>query len=94
MSILYQKSVLYWILSTNVIIDEIIIKFEDRTLQKVTISDKSILTEFKLFTLSNSGYIYNWECAKPKLNEELLTVKKCIFISISNSIKTTLLNST
>ena len=52
------------------------IKFEDRTLQKVTIPDKSIPTGFKIFALADSDYIFNWECIKPGLNERLLTTKK------------------
>ena len=94
MSILRQKSVFYWLSSTNIIIDEVMIKFEGRTLQKVTISDKSIFTDFKIFTLADSDYILNWKCIKPGLNERLLTVKKCISISIPNSLKTILLNLT
>ncbi len=35
------------------------LKFKGRTSQKIIISGKSILTEFKLFTLGDSGYIYN-----------------------------------
>ena len=70
------------------------IKFKDRTSQKVIIPDKSILTGFKIFVLADSGYIFNWECTRPGLNEGLLTAKKCVSVSISNSIKTTLLNST
>ena len=93
MFILYQKSAFYWILSTNVTIDEIMIKFESRTLQKVTIFNMSISIKFKFFTLKDSGYIYNWKCIKSGLNERLLTVKKCIFVSILNSFKITLLNS-
>ena len=94
MSILRQKSVFYWLSDTNIIVDEVMIKFEDRTLQKVTISDKSIPTGFKIFALADSDYIFNWKCTKPGLNEGLLTVKKCVSISIPNSFKTTLLNST
>ena len=94
MSILRQKSAFYWLSSTNITVDEVIIKFKGRTLQKVTIPDKSILTGFKIFALTDSDYIFNWECIKPGLNEGLLTVKKCISVSISNSLKTTLLNST
>ena len=94
MSILCQKSAFYWIPSTNVTVDEIIIKFESRTLQKVTIPDKSISTRFKFFSLGDSRYIYNWECTKSGLNEGLLTVKKCISVLILNSVKTTLLNPT
>ena len=70
------------------------IKFEDRTSQKVTIPDKSISTGFKLFTLSDSGYIYNWECTKPGLNEGLLVTKKCVSIFIPNFVQITLLNPT
>ena len=93
MSILRQKSAFYWIPSTNITVDEVMIKFEGRTSQKVTIPDKSISTGFKIFALTDSDYIFNWECIKPGLNERLLTTKKCVSISISNSIKTTLLNS-
>ena len=59
MSILRQKSAFYWIPNTNVSVDEIMIKFESRTLQKVTISNKPIPTGFKLFALGDSDYIYN-----------------------------------
>ena len=94
MSILRQNFVFYWIPSTNITVNEVIIKFEGRTSQKVTISDKSIPTEFKIFALADSGYILNWECIRPGLNKGLLVVKKCVSVSISNSIKTTLLNPT
>ena len=70
------------------------INFEGRTSQKVTIPDKPISTGFKIFALADFGYIFNWECTKPGLNEGLLAAKKCISISIPNSLKTTLLNST
>ena len=70
------------------------IKFESRTLQKVTIPNKSISIGFKFFVLNDSGYIYNWECTKPGLNEGLLVVKKCIFVLIPNSVKIILLNPT
>ena len=94
MSILRQKAVFYWIPSTNITVDEIMIKFEGRTLQKVTIPGKPIPTGLKLFALGDSGYIYNWECTKPGLNEGLLAAKKCVSVSIPNSTKTTLLNPT
>ena len=45
MSILRQKSVFYWISNTNITVDEVMIKFEGRTSQKVTIPDKSIPCE-------------------------------------------------
>ncbi|KAF7502016.1 hypothetical protein GJ744_010058 [Endocarpon pusillum] len=59
MSILRQKSAFYWLPSTNIAIDEIIIKFEGRTSQKVTIPGKPIPTGFKLFALSDKGYTLN-----------------------------------
>ena len=94
MSILRQKSSFYWILSTNITVDEVMIKFEGRTSQKITIPGKPILIGFKIFALADSGYIFNWECTKPGLNEGLLATKKCVSISISNFEKTTLLNPT
>ena len=94
MSILRQKSVFYWLSNTNIIVDEVMIKFKDRTLQKVIIPDKSIFTEFKIFTLTNSDYIFNWKCIKSGLNKRLLTTEKYVSISILNSLKTTLLNPT
>ena len=94
MSILRQKSVFYWLSNTNITVDEVMIKFKGRTLQKVTIPDKPIFTGFKIFALADSGYIFNWECIKPGLNEGLLTTKKCISIFILDSSKTTLLNPT
>ena len=94
MSILRQKSVFYWLSNTNITVDKVMIKFEDRTLQKVTIPDKPIPTGFKIFVLVDSGYIFNWECTKPGLNEGLLVAKKCVSVSIPNSTKTTLLNPT
>ena len=70
------------------------IKFEDQTSQKVTIPGKSISTGFKLFTLADFSYIFNWECTKLRLNESLLTAKKYVSVSISDSSKTILLNPT
>ena len=59
MSILRQKSAFYWLPDTNITVDEVMIKFEDRTLQKVIISNKSIFIEFKIFVLTDSDYIFN-----------------------------------
>ena len=94
MSILRQKSVFYWLSSTNITVDEVMIKYEGRTSQKVTIPNKSISTDSKIFALADFGYIFNWECTKPGLNEGLLTVKKCVSVSIPNSLKITLLTPT
>ena len=52
------------------------LKFEERTTEKITISAKPIPTGFKLFALGDSGYIYNWECTKPGLAEGLVAAKK------------------
>jgi len=57
-------------------VDEVMLKYEGRTSQKITIPDKSIPTEFKLFALDDSGYIFNWECTKPGIAEEILRERK------------------
>lgn len=93
-SVLRQKCSFYWIPSTNLTVDEVMLKFEGRTCDKVTIPGKPIPTGFKLFALGDSGYIYNWECTKPGLAEGLVTAKKNVSISIPNSAQTTLLNPT
>ncbi len=70
------------------------LKFEERTSQKITIPGKPIPTGFKLFALGDSGYIYNWECIKPGIAEEILREKKKVSISIPNSSISTSLNPT
>ncbi len=70
------------------------LKYKERTSQKIIISDKSILTEFKLFALDDFDYIYNWECIKSGIVEEILKEKKKISILISNSSISTSLNLT
>ncbi len=70
------------------------LKFEGRTSQKITISDKFISTGFKLFALDNSDYIYNWECIKSGIIEGILRERKKVFISIPNSSISTSLNPT
>ena len=84
-SILREKSAFYWLPSTNLTVDEVMLKFEGRTSQKVTIPCKPIPTGFKLFALGDSGYIYNWECTRPGLAEGLVTAKKRVSLSISTS---------
>jgi hypothetical protein len=68
------------------------LKFEGRTTQKITIPGKPISTGFKIFALGDSGYTYNWKCTRPGLAEGVLTKKKRISVSISNSTGFTLLN--
>ncbi len=70
------------------------LKYKERTSQKIIISDKSILTEFKLFALGDSDYIYNWECTRPGIAEGILRERKKVFISILNSSISTSLNLT
>ncbi len=74
--------------------NEVMLKFKGRTSQKITIPDKSISTGFKLFALDDSGYIYNWECIKPGIIEEILRERKKVSISILNSSISTSLNLT
>ncbi len=70
------------------------LKFKERTSQKIIISCKSIPTGFKLFTLGDSGYIYNWECTRPGIAEGILRERKKVSISILNSSISTSLNPT
>ena len=59
MSLPHQNSAFYWTSSTNLTVDEVMIKFEGQTSQKVTIPGKSIPTGFKIFALADFGYILN-----------------------------------
>ncbi len=93
-SILREKSTYYWLLSTNLTVDEVMLKFKERTSQKIIISCKPISTEFKLFALDDFDYIYNWECTWPNIIEGILREKKKVSISISNSSISTSLNPT
>jgi Transposase IS4 len=68
------------------------LKFKGRTTQKITIPGKPIPIGFKIFALGDSGYIYNWECIRPGLAEGVLTEKKRISVSISNSNISVFLN--
>ena len=93
-SILRQKCSLYWRPSTNLTIDEIMIKFEGRTTQKITIPGKPIPTGFKLFALGDSDYTLNWECTRLGLAEGVLIEKRRIYVPIPNSSAISLLNFT
>ena len=68
------------------------LKFKGRLTQKITISIKPIPIGFKVFALGDSGYTYSWECTRPGLVEGLITVKKCISVSILNSKLSIFLN--
>jgi Transposase IS4 len=93
-SILREKCALYWLPSTNLTVDEIMLKFEGRTTQKITIPGKPIPTGFKIFALGDSGYTLNWECTRPGIAEGILREKKRISVSIPNSSISSLLNPT
>ena len=43
--------------------------FEGRITQKISILGKPIDTGFKLFGLSDGGYLYTWEATRSGLNE-------------------------
>jgi Transposase IS4 len=92
-SILRQKCSFYWIPSTNLTVDEIMLKFEGRSSQKITIPGKPIPTGFKLFALGDSGYTYNWECTRPGLAEGALIGKQQISVKIPNSTISTFFKS-
>jgi Transposase IS4 len=82
-SIIRDASQRYWRPSTNLTVDEVMVKFEGRSTQKITIPGKPIPTGFKIFGLGDSGYIYNWEYTKPGATEGSLTQGK-VSLSISN----------
>ncbi len=70
------------------------LKFEGRTSQKITISNKPISTRFKLFALDDSDYIYNQKCTKSGIIKGILRERKKVSISILNSSLSTSLNPT
>ncbi len=70
------------------------LKYKERTSQKITILNKFILTGFKLFTLDDFGYIYNWEYTRSSITEEILREKEKVRIFIPNSLLSTSLNPT
>ncbi len=67
--ILRQKCQEYWDIGSHLTVDEIMISFDGRSIQKVTISAKSISIGLKLQGLEDKGYIYSWEATRPKLAE-------------------------
>jgi hypothetical protein len=68
------------------------LKFKDRSSQKIIIPSKPIPIEFKIFALGDSGYTYNWEYTRLSLAEGVLTGKKQISVRIPNSTISTFLN--
>ena len=57
--ILRQKCQEYWDIRSHLIIDEIMLSFDSRSIQKVTIPAKPIPMGLKLQGLEDKGYIYN-----------------------------------
>jgi hypothetical protein len=49
--------------------DKIMISFNGRSIQKVTIPVKPIPINLKLQGLKDKGYIYSWKAIRPKLGE-------------------------
>jgi hypothetical protein len=79
--ILRQKCQKYWDIGSYLTIDEIMISFDGRFIQKVTIPAKPIPIDLKLQGLEDKGYIYNWEATHPKLAEfQQNTDKFSVFI--------------
>jgi hypothetical protein len=70
------------------------LKFKGRTIQKVTIPNKPIPTGFQIFTLGDSGYIYNWECSRLEILERALRKKERISVKVLNSDLVVILNLT
>ena len=52
------------------------LKFKGRTSQKITIPSKPISKDSKIFALRDSSYIYNWECIRSDLAEEVSIEKR------------------
>jgi hypothetical protein len=57
--ILRQKCQEYWDIGSYLTVDEIMISFDGRSIQKITILVKPIPIDLKLQGLRNKSYIYN-----------------------------------
>jgi len=64
---LRQKCQKYWDIGSHLAVDEIMISFDGRSIQKVTIPAKPIPVGLKLQGLGDKGHIYSWEATRPKL---------------------------
>ena len=67
--ILRQKCQEYWDIGSHLTVDEIMISFDGRSIQKVTIPTKPIPVGLKLQGLGDKDYIYSSEAIRPKLAE-------------------------
>jgi hypothetical protein len=68
---LRAKCARYWIPGSNLTVDEIMLKFEGRTSQKVTIPGKPTSQGLKDFALANDGYVLSWVATRSGKNEDL-----------------------
>jgi Transposase IS4 len=59
----------YWMPGSNLTVDEVMLKFEGRSSQIITIPAKPIPTGLKALALGDEGYIISWEGTRPKKNE-------------------------
>ena len=69
LTLLRQKCQKYWDIGSYLTVDEIMISFDGRSIQKVTIPAKPIPVGLKLQGLGDGGYMYSWEATRPKLAE-------------------------
>ena len=74
--ILRQKCQEYWDIGSHLTVDEIMISFDGRSIQKVTIPAKPIPVGLKLQGLRDKDYIYSWEATRPKLAEFQQNISK------------------
>jgi hypothetical protein len=84
----------YWIPGPFLTVDEIMIHFEGRSTQKVSIPGKPIPCGFKLFGLSDGGYLFNWEATRPGENEGAILDGSKYSVTIPGIIKKTFLSAT
>jgi hypothetical protein len=67
--ILRQKCQEYWDIGSHLTVNEIMISFDGRSIQKITIPAKPIPIDLKLQGFGDKGYIYSWEAIRLKLAE-------------------------
>jgi hypothetical protein len=70
------------------------LSFEGRSSDIITIPSKPDPTDFKLFLLGDSGYTFNWEATKPKLNGGAIRELNRIQVEIQDIDQPVYLNPT
>ena len=58
--ILQKACKTYWLPRVNIVVDELIIQFKRRANETLIIPNKPIKTGFKLWIITNLGYILHW----------------------------------